>query len=195
MKVSDILRVKGGTLFTVQADEPLSRAMTDMAEKDLGSLVVMAKGALAGMLTFREVIRQIVKNGGQAGAALVRDAMDAQPLTCTGESDIDDVRESPALDIIRLLEERGAHVEFYDPFVHQFREEGHVRTGVELSDDMLRWADAVVVVTDHTNVDYQRVVDHAALLVDTRNVTAGLKAGRARIIPLASGTRTVGATS
>jgi UDP-N-acetyl-D-glucosamine dehydrogenase len=109
--------------------------------------------------------------------------------------DIDDVRESPALDIIRLLEERGAHVEFYDPFVHQFREEEHVRTGVELSDDMLRWADAVVVVTDHTNVDYQRVVDHAALLVDTRNVTAGLKAGRARIIPLASGTRTVGATS
>ena len=70
-----------------------------------------------------------------------------------------------------------------------------MRTGVELGDDMLRWADAVVVVTDHTNVDYQRVVDHAALLVDTRNVTAGLKAGRARIIPLASGTRTVGATS
>ena len=92
MKVSDILRVKGGTLFTVQADEPLSRAMTDMAEKDLGSLVVMAKGTLAGMLTFREVIRQIVKNGGQAGDALVRDAMDAQPLTCTGETDIDDVR-------------------------------------------------------------------------------------------------------
>jgi UDP-N-acetyl-D-glucosamine dehydrogenase len=60
---------------------------------------------------------------------------------------------------------------------------------------MLRWADAVVVVTDHKNVDYQRVVDHAALLVDTRNVTAGLKAGRARIIPLASGTRSVGAAS
>jgi UDP-N-acetyl-D-glucosamine dehydrogenase len=109
--------------------------------------------------------------------------------------DIDDVRESPALDVIRLLEERGAHVEFHDPFVHEFREEGHVRKGVELSDEMLRWADAVVVVTDHKNVDYQRVVDHSALLVDTRNVTAGLKAGRARIIPLASGTRTVGATS
>jgi UDP-N-acetyl-D-glucosamine dehydrogenase len=109
--------------------------------------------------------------------------------------DIDDVRESPALDVIRLLEERGAHVEFHDPFVHEFREDGHVRKGVELSDEMLRWADAVVVVTDHKNVDYQRVVDHAALLVDTRNVTAGLNAGRARIIPLASGTRTVGATS
>jgi CBS domain-containing protein len=52
----------------------------------------MNKGALAGMLTFREVIRQIVKNGGQVGASLVRDAMDAQPMTCTGETDIDDVR-------------------------------------------------------------------------------------------------------
>ncbi len=92
MKVSDILRVKGGTLFTMQSDEPLARAMNDMAEKDLGSLVVMTQGALAGMLTFREVIRQIVKNGGQVGASLVRDAMDAQPITCTGETDIDDVR-------------------------------------------------------------------------------------------------------
>ena len=76
----------------MQSDEPLSRAMNDMAEKDLGSLVVMNKGALAGMLTFREVIRQIVKNGGQVGASLVSDAMDAQPLTCTGDTDIDDVR-------------------------------------------------------------------------------------------------------
>jgi UDP-N-acetyl-D-glucosamine dehydrogenase len=109
--------------------------------------------------------------------------------------DIDDVRESPALDVIRLLEERGAHVEFYDPFVHEFREDEHVRTGVELSDEMLRWADAVVVVTDHKVVDYQRVVDHAALLVDTRNVTAGLTPGRARIIPLASGSRTLGIRS
>jgi UDP-N-acetyl-D-glucosamine dehydrogenase len=105
--------------------------------------------------------------------------------------DIDDVRESPALDVIRLLEERGAHVEYHDPFVHQFREEEHVRTGVELSDEMLRWADAVVVVTDHKGVDYQRVVDQASLLVDTRNVTAGLTPGRARIVPLASGSRSV----
>ncbi len=104
--------------------------------------------------------------------------------------DIDDVRESPALDVIRLLEERGAHVEFHDPFVTEFREDGHTRKGVELSDEMLRWADAVVVVTDHTSVDYQRVVDHATLVVDTRNVTAGLTAGRALIVPLASGSAT-----
>ena len=100
--------------------------------------------------------------------------------------DIDDVRESPALDIIRLLEDRGAHVEYHDPFVKEFREEGRTRKGVELSEQMLSWADAVVIVTDHKDVDYQRVVDHAALVVDTRNVTAKLKQGQARVLGLAS---------
>ncbi len=100
--------------------------------------------------------------------------------------DIDDVRESPALDVIRLLEERGAHVEYHDPFVREFRENGNVRRGVELSDEMLRWADAVVVITDHDRVDYQRVVDQATLLVDTRNVSARLRPGRARVVPLSS---------
>ena len=103
--------------------------------------------------------------------------------------DIDDVRESPALDVIRLLEERGAHVEYHDPFVKEFREDGHSRMGVELSDEMLRWADAVVIVTDHKTIDYQRVIDQALVVVDTRNVTAGLTPGRARIVPLASRTR------
>ena len=100
--------------------------------------------------------------------------------------DIDDVRESPALDVIRLLEAQGAHVEFHDPFVHEFREDGHTRKGVELTEEMLRWADAVVIVTDHKSVDYQRVVDHATLVVDTRNVTAVLKPGNARVMGLAS---------
>ena len=100
--------------------------------------------------------------------------------------DINDVRESPALDVIRLLEERGAHVEYHDPFVPEFREDGHSRKGVELSEEMLQWADAVVIITDHKSIDYQRVVDHATMVVDTRNTTADLKAGRARVVPLAS---------
>ncbi len=104
--------------------------------------------------------------------------------------DIDDVRESPALDIIRLLEERGAHVEFHDPFVGEIREDGHVRRTVDLTDEMLRWADACVVVTDHRAMPWQRVLDHAALVVDTRNVTAGLTPGRARVVALASGKAT-----
>ena len=92
MKVADILRVKGTTLYTVQPDEPLSSATKTMAEKDIGSLVVMASGQLVGMLTFREVIQCIVKNGGEIGSALVGKAMDDQPLTCTPDTEIDDVR-------------------------------------------------------------------------------------------------------
>ena len=92
MKVSDILRVKGNTLFTVTPDEPLSVAVAAMAEKDIGSLVVMEHGDLVGMLTFREVIVCIVANGGQVGTTLVRKAMDDAPVTCTVETDLDEVR-------------------------------------------------------------------------------------------------------
>ncbi len=96
------------------------------------------------------------------------------------KKDIDDMRESPALDVIRLLEEQGAVVAYHDPHVGTFREDGHERASVELSDDELSSADAVVIVTDHSSVDYQRVVNLAALLVDTRNATAGLvRAGMA----------------
>lgn len=92
MKVSDILRVKGNTLYTVMPDEPLARAIDIMADKDIGSLVVMDHGDLVGMLTFREVILCIVKNGGVVGSTLVRTAMDDHPLTCTSETELDEVR-------------------------------------------------------------------------------------------------------
>ena len=92
MKVSDILRVKGNTLFTVTPEQPLADAVNIMAEHDIGSLVVMAHGDLVGMLTFREVIQAIVKNGGQIGSTAVRSVMDDHPLTCTPETEIDEVR-------------------------------------------------------------------------------------------------------
>lgn len=92
MKVSDILRVKGNTLYTVTPDEPLAGAVEAMAERDIGSLVVMELGDLVGMLTFREVIQAIVKNGGSVGTLQVRSAMDDAPLTCTLETEMDEVR-------------------------------------------------------------------------------------------------------
>ena len=92
MKVSDILRVKGSTLYTATPDEPLARALDLMAERDIGSLVVMEHGDLVGMLTFREVIQSVVKNGGMIGTTVVRTAMDDHPLTCTTETDMDEVR-------------------------------------------------------------------------------------------------------
>ena len=92
MKVSDILRVKGGTLFTSSPDQLLSEAVTTMSERDIGSLVVMDHGDLTGMLTFREVIQAVVKNGGSLGKMQVRSVMDDHPLTCTPETEIDEVR-------------------------------------------------------------------------------------------------------
>ena len=92
MKVSDILRVKGSTLYTITPDEPLGDALRTMAGLDIGSLVVMSHGELAGMLTFREVIQAVVRNGGEVGASIVRTVMDDFPLTCTPETELDEVR-------------------------------------------------------------------------------------------------------
>ena len=103
------------------------------------------------------------------------------------KKDIDDMRESPALDVMRLLEEAGADVVYHDPFVPKFREDGHERSSVALTDGELERADAVVIVTDHSTVDYQRVVERSRLVVDTRNATAKTRP-TARIVSLSSGT-------
>ena len=102
------------------------------------------------------------------------------------KKNIDDVRESPALDVIRLLEARGARVSFHDPYVARIREEGTEHTGVPLTQAILTSVDAVVIVTDHDNVDYDLVVDHAPLVVDTRNATARTHPGRARVVALSA---------
>ena len=92
MKVSDILRVKGNTLYTVTPEDPVAEAVQIMAEKDIGSLVVMEHGETVGLLTFREVILTVVKNGGAIGNAQVRASMEDHPLTCTPETELDEVR-------------------------------------------------------------------------------------------------------
>jgi UDP-N-acetyl-D-glucosamine dehydrogenase len=83
--------------------------------------------------------------------------------------DIEDIRESPALDIIRLLEGQGAKVTYFDPHVPQFRENGHEFRSIELTPEQVAAADCVMVVTDHTSVDYRMIKRNAKLVVDTRN--------------------------
>jgi UDP-N-acetyl-D-glucosamine dehydrogenase len=83
--------------------------------------------------------------------------------------DIEDIRESPALDIIRLLEGQGARVTYFDPHVPRFREDGHEFRSVELTPERVAAADCVMVVTDHTSVDYRMIKRNAKLVVDTRN--------------------------
>ena len=107
--------------------------------------------------------------------------------------DIDDVRESPALSIIDRLRTKGCDVRYHDPFVRDVRfDDAHIEGGgaplasVDLSDEELRAADCIVIVTDHTQIDYARVTELASLVVDTRNALSGdLRRGsRARIIRL-----------
>ena len=92
MQVHEILRIKGTVLYTVAPQQTLGNAVVTMTDLDVGSLVVMEHGDLVGMLTFREVIAAIVANGGSVGSRRVRSVMDDAPLTCTPETDIDEVR-------------------------------------------------------------------------------------------------------
>jgi len=87
--------------------------------------------------------------------------------------DIDDLRESPALDVIRLLERMGAVVRYHDPFIPELHEDGVLLSSSPLTPETVRAADCVVIVTDHTKLDYAMVAREARALVDTRHVVAG----------------------
>jgi UDP-N-acetyl-D-glucosamine dehydrogenase len=88
--------------------------------------------------------------------------------------DVDDVRESPALDILRILESRGAHVGYNDPHVPELRMDSAVLRSTELL-PAVREADLVVIVTDHGSYRYPEIVDAAARILDTRNATKGIR--------------------
>jgi CBS domain-containing protein len=103
MRVSDILKVKGNTLFTVTPDTTLHEAVDAMADHDIGSLVVMEYGDLVGMLTFREIILTLSKNGGSVGTSTIRKVMDDHPLTCTPETDVNEVRRMMLEHHVRYL--------------------------------------------------------------------------------------------
>ncbi|MGH7466910.1 MAG: nucleotide sugar dehydrogenase [Longimicrobiales bacterium] len=100
--------------------------------------------------------------------------------------DIDDVRESPALDVMRLLMNKGAEVTYHDPYVPQVRDEDALHTSVPLNKVVLAGCDCVVITTDHEVIDYAFVVRHASLVVDTRNATRAL--GSANVVGLSGST-------
>ena len=87
------------------------------------------------------------------------------------KKDVDDVRESPALDVLILLETAGAAVDFFDPYVADIVIDNKTKVGLtELTAENLQTYDAVAILTDHTNVDYELVKKQSALIIDTRNV-------------------------
>ncbi len=92
LKVSEILRVKGDTLYTATPDMPVSVAMQTMAEQDIGSLVIMEFGTLTGMLTFREIIRHMHGNGNKVGETTIRSIMDDAPVSVSPNTSADEVQ-------------------------------------------------------------------------------------------------------
>ncbi len=97
--------------------------------------------------------------------------------------DIDDVRESPALAVIELLQHKGAKVVYHDPHVASLRVESGTLESSPYSETLLKDADCVVITTNHSSYDWQQVADTAKVIVDTRNATTGLQ-GKARVVAI-----------
>ena len=89
------------------------------------------------------------------------------------KSDIDDIRESPALDVMQLLQQDGADVRYHDPYVSKLPWQGVELSSEELTDAVFSWADCVVILTDHSCFDYERIVDRAKAVVDARHAASG----------------------
>ncbi|MCH2465085.1 MAG: nucleotide sugar dehydrogenase [Gemmatimonadetes bacterium] len=87
--------------------------------------------------------------------------------------DVDDIRESPALDVMQLLQQDSADIRYHDPYVSKLKWEGVELHSEQLTDALFRWADCVVILTDHSCFDYARILDQAKALVDTRHAVSG----------------------
>ena len=105
-------------------------------------------------------------------------------LGVTYKRDVADTRESPPVEVLRLLRAKGADAVYHDPHVPTLALDGAVLESVALDAAALRAADCVVIATDHRDYDWGWIAEHARLIVDTRNATAGLPAPAARIVKL-----------
>ncbi len=103
------------------------------------------------------------------------------------KKDIDDVRESPALKIMELLSKNGAILKYHDPYIPDIEPHGGITfalTSLDMTDEQLKAADCVLILTDHSVIDYERVVQNAKLVIDTRNATKNVKHNRGKIVKI-----------
>ena len=101
------------------------------------------------------------------------------------KKDVDDLRESPALRIMELLTERGARVDYHDPYfprLHKMRRYDFRLSSIDLTPEALSGYDAVLIATNHSSYDYEYIVLHARLVVDTRNATSNVRENREKIV-------------
>jgi UDP-N-acetyl-D-glucosamine dehydrogenase len=98
--------------------------------------------------------------------------------------DIDDLRESPAIDVIRLLQQKGARVSYHDPYIPHIKEEDWEIESVADMMHAVEDADCVVIVTNHKTYDYGEIMKRAKLIVDTRNALGSLGRGSDKVVRL-----------
>ena len=99
-------------------------------------------------------------------------------LGVTYKANVGDLRESPALDLIELLHQKGAELSYHDPYVPQLEMDGFSLTRISLNPEILREADCVVITTSHDSYDWKWIVENSRLIVDTRNATKGISAAQ-----------------
>jgi UDP-N-acetyl-D-glucosamine dehydrogenase len=143
---------------------------------------------------FIDLAHQVNSNMPRVVVSVVTDAMNQRGRCLKGsrflilgvsyKRDVNDARESPAIEIIHELERREAVVEYHDPYVARLDVGGRILRSVPLEDGRLTGADCVIITTDHSCLDYKRVVDLAPLVVDTRNVTRGVAPHRDNVVKL-----------
>ena len=135
------------------------------------------------------VVASLVADGLNRGSKSIRDSK-IIILGVAYKKNVSDCRESPALDVMRLLTEKGAILSYNDPLVPTLSLNGRMLQSVEASPVEIAKHDCVVILTDHSVYDFRRIVAAAKLVVDTRNATKDLHAFKDRIIKLGAGTHT-----
>jgi UDP-N-acetyl-D-glucosamine dehydrogenase len=94
------------------------------------------------------------------------------------KKDIDDIRESPAIKIMDLLNYKGAKIDYHDPFVNKFRN----LQSIDLTAENIQEYDSLIITTDHSEIDYELIGKHASLVIDTRNIMSSVKKPKSRIV-------------
>lgn len=105
-------------------------------------------------------------------------------LGASYKPDIDDLRESPALDVIGLLMAKGAQVEYHDPFIPELKHDTWQKNSVQNLKKSVQSVDCVVIVTNHSQYDYQMILDNAVMIVDTRNALGKIGKGNRKVVKL-----------
>jgi UDP-N-acetyl-D-glucosamine dehydrogenase len=127
----------------------------------------------------REKVTRTLNKSGKA----LRGA-DVLVLGVAYKKDIEDWRESPAIKVMELLLKEGANIDYHDPFVPKFVEHGTQWHSIPLSKERLERADCVLILTNHSNVDYQMVVENSKVVIDTRNATKGISGAAEKVVLL-----------